>query len=165
MWRLVEFLRFIFAISNLQPRQSSQDGRPPGRKSSNTSFDQDLDTAPEFLSISPTVDNDITTPIVPLSQRFFSKSPEEDVVAPLTRPRARTMNTVLVPDSRRARARLVPTVFKYARLHITNNNSDTQVYQEYPCWHCLPDRNHDWLEDCQDDKARRRKLLGEHPRY
>jgi len=106
---------------NVQPRESSQDGCPPGRKNNNNSSEQDLDTAPEFLSISPTVDNDDTTPIVPLSQRFISKSHEEDGKASQIRPRARTMNTVLMTESRRARAKLVPTVFKYTK----NIHADT----------------------------------------
>jgi len=109
----------------VKSRQSSLDSCPPERKESNNSSDQDLDTAPEFLLISPTSDSDsqdppYTTPIVPLSQRFFSKRPKEDVEAPQTRPRARTTNTVLMTESRRGRAKLVPTVFKYTK----NLNAD-----------------------------------------
>jgi len=105
---------------------------PPGRKRSTSSSEQDLDMAPEFLLISPTSEHgdescqqesntQYSTPIVPLSQRFSSKSKEEDFETPIIRPRARTTNTVLRNESsRRGRTKLVPTVFKYSK----NPNAD-----------------------------------------
>jgi hypothetical protein len=99
------------------------DGYPPGRRRTISSSDQDLDTAPQFLLISPTSEKEkeinlpktnlqYSSPIVPLSQRFRIKKEDDDFETPIIRQRARTTNTVLRNESNRGRTKLVPTVFK-----------------------------------------------------
>lgn len=131
------FFSHILMISIQQTRQASLDGCLHDSKGTNNISDQDLVTAPTFLSISPTIENNsqepqYTTPIVPLSQRFSSPSNKEEVDAPITRPRARTMTSFVM--TRKSRANLVPTVFRYIRQHTYMvDNNHTQVHQEHPC--------------------------------
>eukprot|EP00090_Calanus_glacialis_P022137 TRINITY_DN34159_c0_g1_i1.p1 TRINITY_DN34159_c0_g1~~TRINITY_DN34159_c0_g1_i1.p1 ORF type:complete len:383 (+),score=97.46 TRINITY_DN34159_c0_g1_i1:139-1287(+) len=130
---------------NVKSRQISMDGYPPGRTRTISSSDQDLDTAPQFLLISPTSEKEkeinlpktnlqYSSPIVPLSQRFRLKKEEDDFETPIIRQRARTTNTVLRNESNRGRTKLVPTVFKYSK---NPNADDVYMTGSMTSWKCV----------------------------
>jgi len=110
---------------NVKSRKPSTEDPLVDRGQNVSLSDPELDTAPTYLSISPSVKEKLasdlpdanfsnTTPIVPMSQRFLTKPDWETNESQIFRPRARTTNAVLRKEAVRGRANLVPTVFKYS---------------------------------------------------